>query len=49
MHKLKFKSNKTLRSLEKETLKADKFKIATRKKPQLKKVSSLLRMKASIL
>ena len=28
MHKLKFKSNKTLRSLAKETLNADKFKIA---------------------
>jgi hypothetical protein len=28
MHKLNFKSNKTLRSLAKETLKADKFKIA---------------------
>ncbi len=28
MHKLTFKSNKTLRSLAKETLNADKFKIA---------------------
>lgn len=28
MHKLNFKSNKTLRSLAKETLNADKFKIA---------------------
>ena len=28
MHKLKFKSNKTLRSLAKETLNADRFKIA---------------------
>jgi len=28
MHKLKFKSNKTLRSLAKETLNADTFKIA---------------------
>lgn len=28
MHKLKFKSNKTLRSLAKETLNADKFNIA---------------------
>ena len=32
MHKLNFKSNKTLRSLAKETLKADKFKIAYTKK-----------------
>jgi hypothetical protein len=31
MHKLNFKSNKTLRSLAKETLKADKFKIAYKK------------------
>ena len=28
MHKLKFKSNKTLRSLAKETLNADEFKLA---------------------
>ena len=32
MHKLNFKSNKTLRSLAKETLNADKFKIAYTKK-----------------
>ena len=32
MHKLQFKSNKTLRSLAKETLNADKFKIAYTKK-----------------
>jgi hypothetical protein len=31
MHKLKFKSNKTLRSLAKETLNADTFKIAYKK------------------
>ena len=32
MHKLNFKSNKTLRSLAKETLNAEKFKIAYTKK-----------------
>ena len=31
MHKLKFKSNKTLRSLAKETLNADTFKVAYKK------------------
>jgi hypothetical protein len=37
MHKLKFKSNKTLRSLAKETLKADKFKIAYMKETTTQK------------
>ena len=37
MHKLNFKSNKTLRSLAKETLNADKFKIAYTKKTTTQK------------